>query len=187
MTENYNQAKFIEGYDKYILFSNGNILNCENNKWIKHTKTKDGYIRIALYKNKKIKLFYLHQLIGKAFIQNNENKQFIDHINHIRDDNRIDNLRWVTRNENQKNTSKQNSVLFRGVSFDKKNNTWQSKYVETEGKNKRKSFSVNKFGYKQALKHAVEARYQAELLYDYTILQTPTDFFNSDIFINIEN
>jgi len=184
---NYDQGEFIEGYDNYLLFANGNILNCKYNRWLDGCKRKDGYIEFSLTKNNKQKKKLLHKLIAKSFIPNPENKKFVDHINRVKDDNRIYNLRWVTSTENNKNTSKQISVLFRGVHLGKKQNYWISKYIDTEGKRKSKSFSINKYGNKQALKLAVEARYQAELLYDYTILQTPTDFFNSDIFINIKN
>lgn len=46
----------------------------------------------------------IHQLVGIAFIPNPDNKPFIDHINTIRDDNRIENLRWCTSKENSNNS-----------------------------------------------------------------------------------
>lgn len=60
---------------------------------------KNGYLRIAL-KNKK---HFVHRLVAEAFIPNPENKPFIDHINTIRSDNRVENLRWVTKKENNNN------------------------------------------------------------------------------------
>ena len=46
-----------------------------------------------------------HRLIALQFIPNDDpdNKSFIDHINHIRSDNRIENLRWASPSENSKN------------------------------------------------------------------------------------
>lgn len=185
---NYDQAKFIEGYDNYLLFGNGNILNCETDKWINGTKTKNGYIQVSLYKNKKRKDFKLHQLIAKAFIVNPENKEFIDHINHQKDDNRIENLRWSTSSENNKNASLKstNTSGFRGVTYHKNKKAWcASCHDSITWKQKSKSFNISKYGAEQALKNAVLWRFQMELEHNYTLLQTPEQFFESDEFKNL--
>ncbi|WP_186294769.1 HNH endonuclease signature motif containing protein [Vibrio algivorus] len=51
---------------------------------------------------------------------------FIDHINHIRHDNRISNLRVVTHIQNQKNLSmnSRNTSGVNGVRYDKKSGKW---------------------------------------------------------------
>ena len=45
---------------------------------------------------------YVHRLVAEAFIDNVENKKEVDHINKNTSDNSIDNLRWVTHQENIK-------------------------------------------------------------------------------------
>ena len=62
-----------------------------------------GYMRFSLYRGGYIKRDYVHRLVAKAFIYNDENKPEIDHVNTIRHDNRVENLRWVTRKENRNN------------------------------------------------------------------------------------
>ena len=69
---------------------------------------KDGYIKVSIYDKRingkrRCRQAYLHKLVGLTFIPNPENKPEIDHINAIRTDNRVENLRWVTRKENDNN------------------------------------------------------------------------------------
>ena len=66
-------------------------------------KNNQGYMIICLHKKGRQKTFRVHRLVAEAFIPNPKNKPEIDHINTIRDDNRVENLRWVTRKENSNN------------------------------------------------------------------------------------
>ena len=61
---------------------------------------RGGYIRIDFNINGNRTQSYLHRLVAKAFIPNPENKPFVNHINGIKTDNRLDNLEWVTSKEN---------------------------------------------------------------------------------------
>ncbi len=64
---------------------------------------KNGYRYVALsYKNKTI-MKKIARLVAIAFIPNPQNKPQVDHINTIRTDDRVENLRWVTRSENMRN------------------------------------------------------------------------------------
>lgn len=67
-----------------------------------------GYLVVTLLD----KRYYVHRLVGTAFIPNPQSKPEIDHINTIKYDNRAMNLRWVTKSENMRNelTHKSNKL-----------------------------------------------------------------------------
>lgn len=63
-----------------------------------------GYPMISLTVDcKKVFVGAIHRLVGKAFIPNTESKPQLDHINTIKTDNRVCNLRWATNRENAYN------------------------------------------------------------------------------------
>jgi hypothetical protein len=98
----------LNNYENLYKISNyGRIYSIKKNIFMKNIKNGNGYNIIRLYNNLgKSKIFRIHQLVGLTFIDNIDNKPFIDHINRIRDDNYYKNLRWVTREENMKNITK---------------------------------------------------------------------------------
>lgn len=82
--------------------------NNKNGKLLKGSYTKDGYIRYNFCVNGKSKNIFYHVIIVKMFINPSYDsaKYDIDHLNHDRQDNRIENLAVVSRLENQRNKSK---------------------------------------------------------------------------------
>jgi hypothetical protein len=59
-----------------------------------------GYHRMGLRLNGKMRHLKVHRLVAVAFIPNPMNKPFVNHINGIRTDNRVENLEWCTHAEN---------------------------------------------------------------------------------------
>lgn len=80
-----------------------------------------GYVYVFLIKNKIKSFFLIHRLVALAFIPNVSNKPEIDHINTIRDDNRVCNLKWVTKKENRNNP---NTKISNKISNKKAKRKW---------------------------------------------------------------
>lgn len=72
-------------------------------KYLRNIKAPDGYERINLYRDGKMKRLLVHRLVYEAFVGEIPEGYEIDHINTIRDDNRLSNLRVVTRKGNMAN------------------------------------------------------------------------------------
>ena len=70
---------------------------------IKGRINRHGYCQQTLVKEGQRKTISRHKIVAQAFIPNPDNKTDIDHINTIRTDNRVENLRWVTKKENCNN------------------------------------------------------------------------------------
>ena len=123
--------KIIEGFENYSVSDFGNVRNNETVRILKKTITSDGYIRISLKLNKVEYKKRVHILVANAFIANPDGKACVDHIDNIKSNNHINNLRWATSAENQHNRSVNinNKSGCKGVSWHKGNKKWQSQIM----------------------------------------------------------
>jgi hypothetical protein len=90
----------------YYIGSNGKIYSKTRDKILKtQINCNHGYERVCLRYDGIIRNLRVHRLVAMAFLDDPENPEAteVDHINHCRCDNRVENLRWVTRQENMLN------------------------------------------------------------------------------------
>ena len=118
-------------------------------------KEKYGYLRFY-FEGKKISNHrYIYEQYHNVKLKLNEQ---IDHINMIKDDNRIDNLRIVNNSQNNQNKKKQKncSSKFKGVCFDKNVKKWKSQ-IKINGKVKHLGYFDNELeAYKKWKEVAIE-------------------------------
>jgi hypothetical protein len=99
--------KDIIGYEGLYQISNlGKILRWKKkaNRWksLNMHVERSGYYVLALCTEAKAKSFRLHRLLAIHFLPMIEGKNFINHKNGIKTDNRLENLEWCTNSENVK-------------------------------------------------------------------------------------
>ena len=105
--------KDIQGYEGYYMASNfgriksldrlvknGNGERKARGRIMKFHKCKKGYLRANLRKDGSAKSHLVHRLVANAFIKNKYNKKTVNHKDANKSNNRVENLEWMTHQEN---------------------------------------------------------------------------------------
>ena len=103
--------KSVVGYDgAYEVSSNGRVRsvrrqNCRGKMcggiMLKlHKNKQTGYLQVSLHKQGVRKLWSVHRLVAMAFIPRVEGADTVNHKNENKQDNRVDNLEWLSLADN---------------------------------------------------------------------------------------
>ena len=130
MNMNKEIWKDIEGYDGMYRISNrGRVMSLKwgKSRILKAGTNSCGYEHVALSKNRKPRWLRIGRLVAQAFLPDWDDALQVDHINGVKTQDRVENLRMVTSTENNKSfkTKAQGcSSQFRGVCWRKDCKKW---------------------------------------------------------------
>jgi len=92
----------IPGYEGiYEVSSFGDVKTLRLNRLCRPTKTRYGYLVVGLFKDRICRARLVHTLVALAFLGPKPFKHDVCHWNGIKTDNRLVNLRYATRKENE--------------------------------------------------------------------------------------
>ena len=118
--------------DRTIMRSNGHKQTFKSQKMI--PKNENGYLRVGLTVDKKLKFFRVHRLIAMAYIPNPENLPCVNHKDCNKLNNKIDNLEWcdIMYNNQSINTSRNFGCVWKsGIKFRARYTTNGIRYGKT--------------------------------------------------------
>lgn len=67
---------------------------------LKQNPKRNGYLTVDLSKGNTVKTISVHRLVAEAFLEKIDGKEFVNHKNCNKHDNRVENLEWCTSREN---------------------------------------------------------------------------------------
>ena len=126
----YNEEfRPIPEFEHYMVGCFGHIYSLKSFNFLKPQLRTDGYLYVHLSNEDKDVYKSIHQLVALAFIPNPDGKPTVDHINSIKTDNSVCNLRWATNSEQQKyvNDSGKKAVQSVSVKCDQTGEVYRSK------------------------------------------------------------
>ncbi len=144
----------IENFDNYEVSNFGNVRNKKTGRLLKKGIDSKGYYSVGIRQNLKTTTLNVHRLVAITFVDNPDDKPFVDHIDNDRTNNNVINLRWCTNKENLQNSklSTANTSGHKGVCWQKQHSKWRAQ-IQIDG------ITIH-LGYFENKEDAIRARVQ---------------------------
>ena len=84
-------------FECYNIDKNGNVYSFKSKRYLKLSIDSKGYKVLKRHNKKDVRV---HRLVAEIYLPKIDNKNEINHINGNKQDNRVENLEWVTHKEN---------------------------------------------------------------------------------------
>ncbi len=98
-TPDHSTWSVIPGFPGYKVSRSGQIVSIRRNQLIKQHLTGNYYC-ICIYQDAKSKIVSVHRLVALTYVDNPDNLPVVDHIDGDHQNNNVENLRWVTHQQN---------------------------------------------------------------------------------------
>lgn len=99
------EMKSIPGFEGYYkITKDGKVFSIKRNKFLKPRLSMDGYKRVSLFVDGKRYEHRIARLVAMTYIDNPENKEQVNHKDYNRINDCLENLEWVTQEENTKHS-----------------------------------------------------------------------------------
>jgi hypothetical protein len=106
----------IVGYEGlYKIYDDGRVFSVRRNKFLKPCAVMGGYLQVGLWKNRKGKSLHIHSLVATHFIGERPIGFHIDHKDRDKLNNKVNNLRYISRSENEKNKYVLGKIPYRHI------------------------------------------------------------------------
>jgi hypothetical protein len=99
---NMENWKKIQGFENYSVSDMGRVRNDKTSRMMKTPLSGHGYNQLNLVGSNGKKLWKVHRLVALCFIENPQNKPYVNHLDGNKQNNNVKNLEWSTESENIK-------------------------------------------------------------------------------------
>jgi len=135
---------FYPNSDFYLISNYGQVKNLLTGKTLKQQCTTQGYKQVSFKINGKRKTKLVHRLVLETFLRIPQYKYLeVNHINGNKNDNSLNNLEWMTREENLQH-ARDNNLFKKPIGIKNPNYTFDYDIV-----NKVKKLRENNLTYKE--------------------------------------
>lgn len=90
----------IKGFEDYLITRSGEVISKKAGRALKPDGNSNGYLRVSLCKNGKVKRYLVHRLVASHYIPNPEMCKQVNHKDACKSNNVDTNLEWCTPSEN---------------------------------------------------------------------------------------